>query len=317
MRYIYKKLTVSQYLIKLYEKGLKKSNYLTQEEIENKIQDIGIFKIKGYIKSFRKRLFYYSIDDVLELYEIDREISSKLFFLSSQIEIKLKAYLIDSVYELTDNPFFYLLKTSYIENFELNNDSIFGWEIKQNYSITNEELYLHYQEYYLKNYSFELNKEYYLFEKNLIIDKNKNINYPPFHYFVENLTLGSLIKLLSKLKIEDKILLKVVAKKFGFYNEKVFLNYLLRVKELRNRCAHNGRLFNRNYRSIKASGFYKELRKEIYHYRLLDVYYTLLLLLDNVNNIKNSNDLELQFKNRILGKVSDKLTKFLMNNLKR
>ena len=55
----------------------------------------------------------------MKLYYADRSISSKLFELSSKIEIKLKSYLIEIVYELTDNPFFYLLKDSYIEDFKI------------------------------------------------------------------------------------------------------------------------------------------------------------------------------------------------------
>jgi len=295
MRYNYKKLTISGYIDELYKNGLQPSITLTKEDIEKRVQNIGIFRLKGYIKSFRDGLENYSFDDLFELYDTDRVISSKMFSLSSQVEVKLKAYLIEIVYELSDNPFLYLLKSSYNKDFSLNYESLYDWEIKEQNKSKNSEIYLHYQEYYLKYYSFDKNKQEYLISQTLIIDEAKNINYPPFHYFIENLTLGSLIKILSKLQIDDKIILKLIAKRFGFYNEYVFLNYLLRLKELRNRCAHNGRLFNRNYRSIKVNGVYKEIRKNIYHHRLLDVYYSLYYLLDDTDNIKNSVDLESKF----------------------
>jgi len=317
MKYNYKKLTISEYIDGLYKNGLQPSTILNKEDIEKRVQNIGIFRLKGYIKAFRDGLDNYSFDDVFELYDTDRVISSKMFSLSSQVEIKLKAYLIEIVYELNDNPFFYLLKSSYTEDFSLNYESLYDWEIKEQNKSKNSEVYLHYQEYYLKHYSFDKNKQEYLISQILIIDKTKNINYPPFHYFIENLTLGSLIKILSKLQIDDKIILKLVTKRFGFYNEKVFLNYLLRLKELRNRCAHNGRLFNRNYRSIKVNGVYKEIRKNIYHHRLLDVYYSLYLLLNGTDNIKNSIDLESKFKDEVLKDRDEKIKDFIMKLLRK
>jgi len=317
MKYNYKRLTISEYIDELYKDGLKKSNLLTDKEIEQRVQNIGIFRLKGYIKAFRDGLSNYSFEDIFMLYDTDRYISSMMFGLSSQVEIKLKAYIIETVYSLSDNPFFYLLKDSYIEEFSLSSESIYDWKIKTNLYRRNSEIYLHYQEYYLKNYNFDVNKQEYLSSEILIIDESLDINYPPFHYFIENLTLGSLIKILSKLKIDDKIILKIVAKKFGFYNERVFLNYLLRLKELRNRCAHNGRLFNRNYRGVKAFiKEHKKFRKVIYEHKLIDTYYTLCILLDKVEKFQNIDILVDSFKNDILKqcnkKIEDKIISIMM-----
>jgi len=317
MKYNYRKLTIQEYINELYQDGLKKSTLLTNEEIVQKVQNIGIFRLKGYIKAFRDGLFNYSFDDVFSLYDTDRHISSSMFSLSSQVEIKLKAYIVEIVYNLTDNPFFYLLKESYIEDFSLAHESIYNWEVKTYSHRRNSEVYLHYQEYYLKNYKFDVNKQGYLLSEVLIIDEKKDINYPPFHYFIENLTLGSLIKILSKLTIDEKIILKLVAKQFGFYNERVFLNYLLRLKELRNRCAHNGRLFNRNYRGIKAFlKEHKKFRKIIYEHKLIDAYYTLYILLDKTEKFQSIDMLIESFKNEILNqgnkKIEDKIMHIMM-----
>ena len=123
-----------------------------------------------------------------------------------------------------------------------------------------------------------------------------DVNYPPFHYFVENMTLGALIKILSKLTIDDKRVLKLVANKFNILNPQVFLNYLLRLKEIRNRCAHNGRLFNRNYRGVKAHAKHREFRKTIFEHKLIDVYYSLYLLLDGKNRFNSVEELIEMFK---------------------
>ena len=122
MKYEYKKLDIDSYIDSLYLEGFKKSNIHNDEELKNIILNIGIFKFKGYSKAFRKEVLTESIDDILNLYYADRSISSKLFELSSKIEIKLKSYLIEIVYELTENPFFYLIKESYIEDYKISNE---------------------------------------------------------------------------------------------------------------------------------------------------------------------------------------------------
>jgi abortive infection bacteriophage resistance protein len=312
MQYEYKKLTIKSYIESLYGDGLKTSDKLNEQEIHEVISHIGIFKVKGYVKAFRDKLDLYSIDEVLELYTIDRQLSIKLLDYTAQIEIKLKTYLIETVYELTDNPFCYLLKASYKEDFNLPNDSLYTWEEKENRG--KKELYSHYRDYYLEKYDFKSNKNTYLKDKELLrLNTQKSINYPPFHYFIESATLGTTIAFVSQMKINEQDILRLVANKFGIFNQKVFMSYLLRFKELRNRCAHNGRIFNRNYRSVKAISIYRTIRKDIYDHRLLDVYYTLHFLLGKSSEFKNSIDLENKFIEENLKDTSTKMRELILN----
>lgn len=316
MKYEYKKLDLQVYILSMYKDGLKKSSIYKDEEIQAFILNIGLFKFKGYAKALRDDLANYSIDDILFLYNFDRELSSNMFKLISSIEIKIKTYLIESVYELTDNPFCYLLKENYKNSFKLSNDSLYDWEIKVNKS--KKELYPHYRDYYLNKYSYLDNYDAYLKNKKLIeINETKEINYPPFHYLIEGATLGSVISLLSKLNIKNNDLLKLVGRKFGVLKPEVFISYLLRVKELRNRCAHNGRIFNRNYRSVKAIGKYKTLRKEIYDHRLLDVYYTLYFLLGKEVEIQNIDALENRFMTKNFKSKNKKMQEFILNCMRK
>lgn len=97
----------------------------------------------------------------------------------------------------------------------------------------------------------------------------------------------------------------------------VFLNYLLRLKEVRNRCAHNGRLINRNYRGLKAFlGKHRNFRKTIYEHKLIDVYYTLHLLLDDTNKFKSIDDLVNGFTIDNLSSCEDNIKNFVMGFLK-
>jgi abortive infection bacteriophage resistance protein len=315
MTYTYKKLDIDCYIDSLYIDGLQKSEIVSDEEIKHTITNIGIFKFKGYVKAFRNRLSDYTIDDILFLYDFDRKLSSHLFELTSKIEIKLKTYLIETVYTFTDNPFFYLILDNYKNSFNLSNDTLYEWEVKEQKG--KKELYPHYRDYYLYKYDFQSNCETFLSGVKLIkINTQKNINYPPFHYLIESATLGTVIKLLSAITIDKNDILKLIGKKFGILNPKVFISYLLRLKELRNRCAHNERLFNRNYRSVKAIGRYKDIRKNIYDHRLLDIYYSLYFLLDEKEQFQSSLDLEKKFMDNNLNITNENLKIFILSCLR-
>lgn len=217
MQYKYKQLDIQTYISSLYCDGLRKSLCFDENIIKENISTIGLFKFKGYVKAFRDNLSNYSIDDILFLYDFDRDLSSNTFKLTSSIEIKIKTCLIESVYELTDNPFCYLLKENYQHSFKLSNDSLYDWEVREN----------------------------------------------------------------------------------------------------RNRCAHNGRIFNRNYRSVKAIGKYKSIRKGLYDHRLLDVYYTLYFLLADESELQNSNDLENRFIIENFKSENQKMKEFVLNCMRK
>ena len=317
MQYKYEKTDIDTYIASLCSDGFQGSVKYNKDEFAELLSDIGIFKFKGYVKAFRSDVRSYSIDDVLSLYDTDMIVSSRMFSLSSKVEIKLKATIIESAYELTDNPFFYLLKESYIEDYTINNESIYDWEVKHPNPKQKSEVYLHYRDYYLAKYNFESNKEAYLSDKELIeLNGELDINYPPFHYFVENMTLGALIKMISSMQIDGQKFLKVVANKFNMYDAYVFRGYLLRLKELRNRCAHHGRIFNRNYRGVKAFGKHRAFRKTIYEHKLIDVYYSLQLLLHCENRFSNVDALIVQFVDDIFWDCEENSREFMMNIMK-
>lgn len=301
----------------LYDEGFQESKKYQFDELAGLISNIGIFKFKGYAKAFRTNVVDYSIDDIVELYNTDEVVSSNLFALSSKVEIKLKSTIIESAYERMDNPFFYLLKESYIEDFTINNESIYDWEVKPPNPKRKSEIYLHYRDYYLAKYDFETNKQAYLLGKELIgLNQTLDVNYPPFHYFVENMTLGALIKMISKMKIDSQNFLKIIANKFNMYDANVFLHYLLRLKELRNRCAHNGKIFNRNYRGVKAFGKHRAFRKTIYEHKLIDVYCSLNLLLGGKNRFNTADELIEEFTAECFSNCDEKTKRFMISIMK-
>jgi len=310
--YNYRELNSTTYLKELQESGL----YIDDlTKYKKQLSNIGIFRFKGYVKAFKSNLSNYSIDDIFNLYKLDNRLKFNLFKIVSELEIKLKAILIDIYYKHTDNPFIYLDKNSYKNSSYITSDMFNSWHTNTK-TTKNQEVYLHYKDYYLQKYSFNKNREFYLNKIELVI--NSSINYPPFHYFIEDLTLGRVITVLSNLEIDGINILKEVANEYGFYQDKLFLSYLLRVKELRNRVAHNARIFNRNYRSVKAiNKIYKKLRADIYEHRLLDVYYSLLILQNQEVNIKNCNDLIESFTKNLLNGCDKKSIKFAIKYMKK
>jgi abortive infection bacteriophage resistance protein len=325
MKYNYKKLDIATYLQSLYEDGLNPSAARSEASIEQTILNIGIFRFKGYAKAFRKNLTSYSIDDIIAIHDFDRQLSSNMFSITSSIEIKIKAYLIEIVYSVTDNPFCYLLAKNYKEVFTLPFESIQDWEVFPTNPNKKSEVYFHYRDYYLNTYDFQSNQIAYIQGEPMVtinVPKNKDpetireFNYPPFHYFVENATLGTLINIISKLQIDGNNVLKLLGKRFGFYTPELFLNYLLRLKELRNRCAHNGRIFNRNFRGLRAYDKHREFRKTIYEHKILDVYYTLHVLLGNEDGFSTVDDLISKFVSANMVGLENKLEDFVLGFIK-
>ncbi len=288
--YQFKKLNSKDYINQLYTDGLQHATYLNDVDIEQLVCEMGIFKFKGYVRAFKSQLKNYNIEDILFLYFFDRFLSKELLTLCLTFESKLKSILVEESYKLINNPFFYLEKSNYInDKFKLKNEIFESWK---NRNYPNNEDYTHYHQYYLHTYSFSKNYDKYLKSKILLSPINDminnqltlNTNFPPFHYLTESSTFGIIKSFINNLTLDNNKLLSIIAKKFGFYQDKKFHSYIERINEIRNRCAHNGRIFNRTYRSVTAIGKYKSFRNDnLSVHSVVDVYMTLYFLLNRLD----------------------------------
>jgi len=291
--YVYKSNTARRYLANLYANGLQKSRYLSDDEAVQLLERIGVFKFKGYVYAFRPHGHAYSFDDAVLLFYFDKYLSRLLMDMTSGIETRLKATLIEVCYKhisnlpkghlQKDNPFFYLIKNNYKNrNPRLFGPSVDNWKAVT--SITHSERYIHYGLYYHTKYDFVSNQAKYL-SSVTTISLSGNINYPPFHYFVESATLGTVKYLIKHLKIGTVDIKDQVARKFGITNPRVdFLPYLERLNEVRNRAAHRERLFNRSFRSVTHIDHYKTLSHTIRQHGFLDVYLFLFFMLGKLSS---------------------------------
>jgi len=308
-QYTYSISSIKSYIRKIYEDGLNRSKYLSNMEIEKMLTNIGLFKFKGYVRVYKNTMNTHSIDDVLLLYFFDKYLTRMVMDVTSSVETKLKTILVELCYKQIkvlpnghpqkNNPFFYLIQSNYKlvkkssgeEKFSLNYGSLRTW--KNSEIDTNEnEAYIHYGLYYKDTYDFEINKQHFLGGETLMTLHNE-INYPPFHYFIESATLGTVIEIIKYLKIGNYDVLKKVAAKFGVSNANIdFTPYLERLKELRNRAAHRERIFNRSYRSISRVRHYHSISQGLSNHKFIDVYMFLFSMMDKLDRFKNAGEFE-------------------------
>ena len=286
--YRYRKKNIPNYLQELYRLGLQKSQFLEDSGIETILSHIGIFRFKGYLYAFRPHISNHSVDDVLIIYYFDKFLTRFVMEHTSTIETILKTRLVELCYNKTDNPFFYLMDEYHkYDGFRINKPSLDNWKNRPLHRNNEPETYLHYALYYQAKYRFENNHTYYLSGKTLI-ELCEDVNYPPFHYFVESATLGVVIHLIKSLKIGNYDLLWAIGKSFGIKNPKTFKPYLERLNEVRNRAAHRERLFNRSFRSVVGvDRHFHTLRQNINNHRFTDVYLYLFFMLGRLSNYQD------------------------------
>lgn len=281
--------TTKNYLKYLYQSGFNKSKYLSDDEVIDICNKIGVFKLKGYVKEI-KHLLQKNIDDVLFIYLFDKYFSKVLFDLTSRIETKLKSVLINECYKRTNNHFFYLIEDNHKwNNYTIDIPTIKNWKI-HTAPMNQAETYSHYILFYLQNYDFHLNQSRYLGSSNLIDIDPETYNYPPFKYLIESATLGSVITFIRSLKIGSTDIYNKTASHFGLGSNQVFKNYLERLNEIRNRVAHGGRIFNRTFRSATGVGKYQAFRIGIDNHKSLDVYIFLFFMLNQLENYTTMQD---------------------------
>lgn len=300
--YNYTSRNIDELLHSLYEEGLKQSKHLSDNEIKKILNNIGMFKFKGYCYAFKGALSTYSIDDIFMLYFFDKYLTRIVMDLTSSIETKLKTTLVELCYERLrnlptgnnnkNNPFFYLINRNYKRaGFKINNVTIGNWKPLD--STNSQESYSHYGLYYQNKYDFLENKNRYIGNQSTI-ELYNDINYPPFHYIIEGATLDGVNRFIESLMIGNYDVLKGVSRKFGVSNGESFKHYLKRLNELRNRAAHRERIFNRTYRSIRRTGKFSWISSSLNNHKFMDVYLYLFFMLGRINEYENLEDFEIK-----------------------
>lgn len=282
--------TTQAFINHLYDdKNFRQSSYLAEDQVIEICNNIGVFKLKGYVKEIRY-LAEKNIDDVLFIYFFDKYFSKVLFDLTIRIEAKIKSILISECYALTQNHFFYLEKENHRwDDYSIDIPTLKNWKILDD--SNSPERYQHYMLFYGQNYDFISNKRRYLGNRPLLDScEEEEYNYPPFKYLIESATMGSVKSFIQSLKINAQNIDTKVSHHFGIGNSQVFQNYLARLNEIRNRLAHGGRIFNRTFRSATGIGKFQSFRTDINNHKSLDVYLFLYYILNKLEDYDSFGD---------------------------
>lgn len=212
--------TIQQQIIQLQNRGLAITDV---KQAEHFLSNISYYRLAGYwwpMQSDKINHVFKAnsrFEDVIALYNFDRELRILLFDAIERIEIGLRSKL---VYHLSHefNPWWFQDITLFIDPREL---------VKT-----------------LSTLSDEIERSKDTFIKDHLKRYNADARFPPAWKTLEIATFGSLSKLYGNLKpsVNSK---DIIASEFNTVNHTYLPSWLQSIAQIRNVCAHHGRLWNK------------------------------------------------------------------------
>ena len=218
-------LSPADLIAKLVTKGMIISSTTIAEE---KIQQIGYYRLKGYFSSFYNRSTNTypgtSFDDILSIYEFDTKLSRILFDYLLKIEVTLRARLTEALRQTND-----VLALYDPSNFKEKNKF---WE---NYSSIASEIGRSSDHFIKHNY-------------------NNHDGVIPVWAILEVLQYGTLSKIIKNLKTGRGTVFDILASCYKIPtisggehtpSPDQFTSWIQATAAIRNICAHGGRIYKR------------------------------------------------------------------------
>lgn len=211
----------------------KKLNFRDEKNARIILSTIGYYKLINaykipFVHTFNNKREYINnvfFEDLYNLFEFDRKLKMIIFDVITRIEINVKAYISDVIsekYGIDDKK--YLCASNFLVD---NSNDDFKFDNMKNHIEKNIQKQLKNNHPSIKWYKDEY-------------------GFYPFWVVANILTLGTISKIYSKLKEEDKI---VISKKYGIPFD-YLSSYLIHINLFRNICAHNDVLYR--YKSINS-----------------------------------------------------------------
>jgi|SRR5690554_4478358 len=223
MKYEKKPLTAEEHLELLKERGLSIDN---PERAIKYLKSIGYFRLTGYMyhlqESDGSHRFHESttFNDIISHYQFDKKLRAIFSEYLERIEIALRAKL-TNYFGLSHGFYWYTIYDLYAD--------------KNTFDIVNEEIISKFkdpQERFLKNFKRKYTSE----------------SLPPSNMAMEILTLGKLARLYKGLHNNDEK--GKIANDFGLPST-ILSSWFIFLNNVRNICAHHGRLWNRRITADK------------------------------------------------------------------
>lgn len=184
-----------------------------EEVAKNYLLHCNYYKLRGYWLFFEEIKKEADFKEVINLYEFDKSLKNILLNYIERIETSIKSI------------FAYYLSTAYQDSHILLDKTIF-----ENQNFYKQSLVQLINNYYKSNEIFASHFQ----------DKYDEI-IPPIWVSVELMTFGEISKWYRNLNIKDR---KRISKHYSL-KERYLTTFLLHLTEVRNICAHNGRLWNK------------------------------------------------------------------------
>lgn len=221
MIYSKKVFTIDEHIAQLIERGLAINNIHTAKHY---LANVSYYRLAGYwwpMQSDKSNHTFKpnsTFEDVINLYNFDRELRILLFDIIEKIEISLRTKLI---YHLSHE-----FDAWWFQNTNIFQDTK---ALIQTLSSIQEEV--------------ERSKDIFIKEHYKIY--KDDLRFPPAWKTLELTSFGSLSKLYGNLKntVKSK---NIIAEEFGAVNHTYLPSWLQSIAQIRNYCAHHSRLWNKN-----------------------------------------------------------------------
>jgi len=221
MKYTKQALTISDQIQQLKQRGLIINDIDTAKRF---LQDIGYYRLSGYwwplLADKNTRVFKpnSTFENIIAIYNFDRELRILIFDVIEKIEIAFRTKLIYHL-SLELSPWWFEDVNNFKNIVEHNNTLI---SIDRELQQTKENFI---QQHYLKY--------------------NTDTRRPPSWKTMEITSFGSISKLYGNLKNQIKAK-DIIAKEFGTVNHSYLPSWLQSISQIRNMAAHHSRLWNKN-----------------------------------------------------------------------
>lgn len=217
MKYEKDALTIDEHIELLRERGLSIPN---EERAKKYLRNIGYFRLTGYMYHLQERDGTHKFkndtqfNDIILHYHFDKKLRAIIIEYLERIEVALRAKLTD--YFCVNYGFYWYTQYDLYADKDIYN--FINSKIAENFVAP--------QERFLKSFKWKYTSE----------------SLPPSNMAMETLTLGNLARLYKGLSNDEEKI--AIAKDFGMLSV-ILSSWLVYLNNVRNICAHHGRLWNR------------------------------------------------------------------------
>ncbi len=215
-------LSLSEQVGKLESKGML---FDDRKEALKFLYNVSYYRLRAYIYPFQdnteegEHIFLREdirFDDIKALYTFDRDLRSLVFNSIACIEVSVRTRMTQIYSESTSKGHWFLDKDMYRCDY----DMLIG-NIADDVKRSNED--------FIKHYNCKYGKP----------------ELPPSWMSLEVVSFGTLSRLYQALKKDDNK--RQLAQSYGIVDVDIFENWLHAISNLRNCCAHHGRIWNRRF----------------------------------------------------------------------